>query len=270
MKKILLGASLIALSLSGAAMAAALPDYVTKAVSDPARPKTDSSRDALRAPGETIAFVGHTGAGKTTITSLVSRGYEVTGGAIRIDGHDIRDIQRRSLTRHMGVVLQQPYLFTGTIRENILYGRLDASEEEMIAAARAANAHDFIMDLPAQYETLVGERGMYLSGGQRQRIAIARAIVKDAPILILDEATNALDAEVEHAVQTALEQLMVGRTTICIAHRLSTVQKADRIVVLDQGRIVEMGTHLELLERRGFYWRLYELQFGAGSGKTDS
>jgi ATP-binding cassette, subfamily B, bacterial MsbA len=180
---------------------------------------------------------------------------------VRVDGIDVRRVTQASLRQHIGIVPQETLLFGGTIRENILYGRLDASEEELFAAAKAANAHDFIMDLPDRYETIVGERGIRLSGGQRQRVAIARAILKDPRILLLDEATSSLDNESEHLVQEALSRLMQNRTTVIIAHRLSTIKVAHRIAVLDKGQLVELGTHDELMKRSGLYARLYEMQF---------
>ena len=211
-------------------------------------------------PGEVLALVGPSGAGKSTLFNLVPRFYDPVEGAVLLDGHDLRQVSLVSLRSQVGIVPQETHLFSGTVRENIRYGRLDASDSELQEAARAANAEEFILRFPQGYETLVGERGVKLSGGQRQRIAIARAILKDPCILLLDEATSSLDSESEGLVQEALERLMQGRTTLIIAHRLSTVHQADRIAVLDAGHLVELGSHEQLLALDGLYARLYRLQ----------
>jgi subfamily B ATP-binding cassette protein MsbA len=219
--------------------------------------------------GEVIAFVGMSGGGKTTLVNLIPRFYDVTEGAILIDGRDIRDVTIESLRGQIAIVTQQTILFNDTVRNNIAYGDIVKTEEEIVAAARAANAHDFILRLPKGYDTLIGEQGTKLSGGERQRISIARALLKDAPILILDEATSSLDSEAEIEVQDALENLMKGRTTLVIAHRLSTIRNADRIIVLVNGEIREEGTHEYLLTCQGEYCRLYNMQFkenGRGAG----
>ena len=221
-------------------------------------------------PGEIVALVGPSGAGKSTIFNLIPRFYDPTHGSVAIDGLDVRTVTQQSLRAQIGLVPQETMLFGGTIRENIAYGRLDASDEAIIAAAQAANAHDFITATAAGYDTIVGERGVKLSGGQRQRIAIARAMLKDPRILLLDEATSSLDSESEALVQEALERLMQGRTAVIIAHRLSTIAIAHRIIVIDQGRIVEEGSHTELLARQGIYARLYALQFRELDSGTDT
>ena len=212
-------------------------------------------------PEKSYALVGASGAGKSTILSLILRLYDPTSGVIRVDGRDLRSITQKSLRQQIGLVSQETFLFHDTILKNIHFGRLDATEEEIYAAARTAYAHDFIMAQPKGYETIIGDKGCLLSGGQQQRLAIARALLKNAPILLLDEATSALDSESEQQIQLALERLAKGRTVIAIAHRLSTILSADQIIVMEKGRIKEVGTHAELLEESGYYRRLYDLQF---------
>jgi ATP-binding cassette subfamily B protein len=222
-------------------------------------------------PGELVALVGPSGAGKTTLTYLIPRLYDPTGGRILLDGHDLRDLTLDSLTAAIGMVTQETYLFHDTIRTNLLYARMDAAAAEMVEAAKAANIHNFITELPSGYDTIVGERGYRLSGGERQRIALARVILKNPRILVLDEATSSLDSESEHLIQEALKRVMAGRTNIVIAHRLSTILAADRILVMDRGRIVERGTHPELLAGGGMYAQLYQTQFhSAGSKPSES
>lgn len=214
--------------------------------------------------GETFALVGPSGGGKTTICHLIPHFYEINGGSIRIDGRDIREMTMESVRRNIGIVQQDIYLFNATIRENILYGRLDATDAEVEEAARRANIHDYIMSLPEGYETKIGERGVKLSGGQKQRLSIARVFLKDPSILILDEATSALDNATEILIQHSLDELCKGRTTIVVAHRLSTVRNANRIAVIDEGRVLEEGTHKELLEKGGEYAALYNAQLRSG------
>jgi ATP-binding cassette, subfamily B, bacterial MsbA len=228
---------------------------------EPAAAWTLEDIDLTCAPGEVVALVGPSGAGKTTLVSLLPRFWDPDRGRVLLDGIDIRSLRLADLRRTIAIVPQDPALFSGTIRENIAYARPGASLEDVEAAARAAHAHEFIERLPGGYETVVGERGIKLSGGQRQRVAIARAILKDPVILILDEATSSLDTESEQLIEDAMAKLLVGRTTLIIAHRLSTVRRADRLVVLDRGRIVEQGTHGELLDLGGLYARLYQRQF---------
>lgn len=211
-------------------------------------------------PGQTVAFVGMSGGGKSTIVSLLPRFYDVTSGKVKIDGQDVKDVDIHSLRSQIGIVLQDNILFSDTVKQNILMGKPDATDEEVIAAAKAANAHDFIMSLPKGYDTQVGERGVKLSGGQKQRIAIARVFLKNPPILVLDEATSALDLESEALIQESLDRLASNRTTIIIAHRLSTITHADKIFVLDHGEIVEEGTHEELMNQKGVYHDLFQIQ----------
>jgi len=220
-------------------------------------------------PGEVVALVGPSGSGKSTIASLIPRFYDASEGRISIDGRDVRDLRLRPLRERIGVVLQETILFSGTIEENILYGRPDATHDEVIHAAKEANAHDFITEFPDGYRTQVGEQGARLSGGQRQRIAIARAILRDPRILILDEATSALDTASEMLIQEALERLMQGRTTFVIAHRLSTIRNADKIVVLREGKIEQVGTHEELLAEPGLYRQLYEPQLAVRNDRAE-
>src|SRR5690606_19500297 len=217
-------------------------------------------------PGEVVALVGPSGAGKSTLADLLPRFHDPLDGRVTLDGRDLRDLRLAELRRLMGIVTQETILFHDTVAANIAYGSDDAPRDRIEAAARAAHAHDFIRDMPEGYDTVIGERGVRLSGGQRQRLAIARALFRNPPILILDEATSALDTESEQLVQRAIDELMEDRTVLVIAHRLSTVRRADQILVIDGGRIVERGRHEELLERRGAYRRLYELQFAEGAG----
>jgi subfamily B ATP-binding cassette protein MsbA len=233
----------------------------------------NTARDAISnvtlhlEPGKTHALVGASGAGKSTILSLILRLYDPTSGAVRIDGSDLRSVTQKSLREQIGLVTQETFLFHDTIFNNIQFGRLDATPEEVREAARAAYAHDFIMAQPKSYQTVIGDKGCLLSGGQQQRLAIARAVLKNAPILLLDEATSSLDSESEQQIQKALAKLAAGRTVIAIAHRLSTVLSADQIIVMDGGRIKEIGTHAELLEKSGYYRRLYDHQFNRIQGE---
>lgn len=211
-------------------------------------------------PGQRIALIGPTGSGKSTITNLIPRFYDATGGRVLVDGHDVRDLTLRSLRSHIGIVLQEPFLFSQTVAENIAYGRPEATQDEIEAAAKAAHAHDFIVEMSNGYQTRVGERGVTLSGGQKQRIAIARALLADPRILILDDSTSSVDTETEHIIQQALDVLMQGRTTFVIAQRLLTLKNADHILVLDHGRVIQRGTHNELLAEGGLYRSIYDMQ----------
>jgi ATP-binding cassette subfamily B protein len=248
-----------------------IPDRVDGALSFekvdfryPARPEVDVLRqvDLQIEPGETVALVGPSGAGKSTIFQLILRFYDPAAGVVRLDGQDIRNFDPVALRRQIAVVQQTAPLFSGTVTENIRFGRPDASDAEIRAAAEAANAHDFIVALPQGYDTQLGEGAGTLSGGQKQRIAIARAVLRDAPVLLLDEATSALDPESEQVIQAAFEKAAKDRTTLVIAHRLATVRNADRIIVMEDGRVVDQGRHEALLEREGVYKRYIELQFG--------
>jgi ATP-binding cassette subfamily B protein len=211
-------------------------------------------------PGEMIGLVGHSGSGKSTLVNLICRFYDVSEGSVKIDGIDVRNIDTKELRQLFGMVLQEPFLFFGTIAENIAYGKPEATRAEIVQAAKAANAHDFILRLPLGYDSLVGERGQSLSGGERQRISIARALLIDPKILILDEATSSVDTTTEKEIQKALDNLVKGRTTLAIAHRLSTLRKADRLIVLDKGEIIEVGNHDDLMAAEGTYYQLYQAQ----------
>jgi ATP-binding cassette subfamily B protein len=245
---------------AGADPAPARADRTARRALPLRQPQRDPRRGPGHPPGEMIGLVGHSGSGKSTLVNLICRFYDVSDGAIAVDGTDLRRFGVADYRRHIGLVLQEPFLFFGTVAENIAYGKPQATRSEIVAAARAAHAHEFILRLPQGYDSLVGERGQGLSGGERQRISIARALLIDPRILIMDEATSAVDTETEKEIQRALDNLVQGRTTIAIAHRLSTLRKADRLVVMDAGRIVEVGPHDTLIERRGAYFRLYEAQ----------
>jgi ATP-binding cassette subfamily B protein len=236
------------------------PDRVEEGQLPLRHPRRDPRRRPDIQPGEMIGLVGHSGSGKSTLVNLICRFYDVTEGAVLIDGVDVRSVPVAEFRRHIGLVLQEPFLFFGTIAENIAYGKPEATRQEIIAAARAAHAHEFILRLAHGYDSLVGERGQGLSGGERQRISIARALLIDPKILILDEATSSVDTETEKEIQKALDNLVRGRTTIAIAHRLSTLRKADRLVVMDRGRLVELGNHDQLMAAEGHYYKLYMAQ----------
>jgi ABC-type multidrug transport system fused ATPase/permease subunit len=235
----------------------------------PDQPVVLEGIDLHLAPGESVALVGASGAGKTTLAALLPRFYDVTGGRITLDGVDVREVGLEDLRTQMGLVPQQPLLFAATVRENLRYGDPEATDAEIEAAARSAHAHEFVSEFPDGYEQLIGERGVTVSGGQRQRLAIARVMLKKPTVLILDEASSSLDAESEALVQDALDHLMSGRTTLVIAHRLSTVLRADRILVLDQGAIQDQGSHADLLARSEVYRRLYKRQFEDALASTE-
>ena len=246
------------------------PSEIESAVRSQAREDALDAISFTVKPGQLVALVGPSGAGKTTLTYLIPRLYDPTGGCIRIDGHDLRDVSLDSLSEQIGMVTQESHLFHDTIRTNLLYARLNATQAELEAAARAANIHHFICELPKGYDTVVGERGYRLSGGEKQRLALARVILKDPRILVLDEATSSLDSESEALIQEALKHVMAGRTSIVIAHRLSTILAADLILVMDRGRIVESGKHHELLDRGGLYAHLYQTQFNRAASPVDA
>jgi subfamily B ATP-binding cassette protein MsbA len=229
------------------------------------RPRTLADISLSVKAGQTVAIVGPSGSGKSTLINLICRFYDVASGALLIDGKDVRDVTVASLRQQIGIVLQENILFSGSLSENIAYGRPDATHEQIIEAATAANAHEFITKLPEGYETIVGERGAKLSGGQRQRVALARALLRDPRILIFDEATSALDTQSERLIQEAMERLLKERTAFVIAHRLSTIKNADLILVMDQGRLVESGTHETLVTSGGLYATLHSLQFREGA-----